>query len=90
MKKTFNLLSHKGNVNQNYIEIFIAPSFGYHQENKQQQMLVSMQGQGILPHSHIVQSLWNQYGGSSKNKNRPQFCQTKNKIKKEVKNRSTL
>jgi hypothetical protein len=39
----FNILTHKGNANQNYTEIHSHPSqIGNHQENKQQQMLVGM------------------------------------------------
>jgi hypothetical protein len=45
-EEIFNILSHKGNANQNDTEI---PSHtsqnGYHQENKQQQMLVRMWGE---------------------------------------------
>jgi hypothetical protein len=37
----FNILTHKGNANQNDIEIPSHPSQnGYQQENEQQQMLV--------------------------------------------------
>jgi hypothetical protein len=39
----FNILSYRGKANQNYIEIPSHPNQnGYHQENKQQQMLVRM------------------------------------------------
>jgi hypothetical protein len=38
-----NIFSHQGNANQSYIEILPYPSRnGYHQENKQQQMLARM------------------------------------------------
>jgi hypothetical protein len=41
----FNILSHKGNANQNYTEILFHPNQnGNHQENKQQQVLVRMWG----------------------------------------------
>jgi hypothetical protein len=41
--KMFNIFSCQGNANQNYIEIPIHTSQnGYHQENKQQQMLVKV------------------------------------------------
>jgi hypothetical protein len=43
----FNIFIHKGNANQNSTEIPFYPSqHGYHQENKQQQILVRMQGRG--------------------------------------------
>jgi hypothetical protein len=36
-EEMFNILSHKGNANQNYIEIPFYPcQNGYHQENKKQ------------------------------------------------------
>jgi hypothetical protein len=39
----FNILNHKGDANQNNIEIPSHPSHSsYYQESKQQQMLVSM------------------------------------------------
>jgi hypothetical protein len=42
MKKMFNILSHHGNANQNYAEIPPHSSHGdYHQENKQEEMLMS-------------------------------------------------
>jgi hypothetical protein len=48
MKKMFNILGNKGNANQNDIEIPSQPiQNGCHQEYKQQQMLVRMQGGGI-------------------------------------------
>jgi hypothetical protein len=41
----FNILTHKRNANQNHIEILsYSNQNGCHQENKQQQMLVKMQG----------------------------------------------
>jgi hypothetical protein len=44
MKKMFNILSHQRNADQNYIKISSHSSHnGYHQKNKQQQMLVRMQ-----------------------------------------------
>jgi hypothetical protein len=44
----FNILSHKGNAKQNYIEILSHPSQkGCHQENKQQ-MLARMWGKDPL------------------------------------------
>jgi hypothetical protein len=45
----FNILSHWGNANQNHTEIPFHPiPNGYHQENKQQQMLVRMQEKETL------------------------------------------
>jgi hypothetical protein len=42
----FTIISNKRNTKQNYIEISSHPSQnGNHQENKQQKMLVMMQGQ---------------------------------------------
>jgi hypothetical protein len=39
--KTFNILSHKGNTNQSYIENPSHPiQNGYHKGNKQQQILM--------------------------------------------------
>jgi hypothetical protein len=47
----FDILSHKGHVNQNSTEIPPHPSqHGCHQENKQPQMLERMQGKGALIH----------------------------------------
>jgi hypothetical protein len=41
--KTFNILSHKGNTNQSYIENPSHPiQNGYHKGNKQQQILMRM------------------------------------------------
>jgi hypothetical protein len=59
----FNILNHKGNTNQNQTKIASQPSqICNHQENKQQQMLVSMQGKAVLIHwwwkSKLVQMLW--------------------------------
>jgi hypothetical protein len=46
-----NLISHEGNTNQNNTVIPSHPSQnGYHQDNKQQQMLVKMQTKGTLTH----------------------------------------
>jgi dTDP-4-dehydrorhamnose 3,5-epimerase-like enzyme len=43
-EEILNIISHKGNANQNCIEISSTPSQkGYHQENKQQ-MLVRIWG----------------------------------------------
>jgi hypothetical protein len=43
--KMFNILTHKGNANQNNIEIPSHPcQNGYHEENKQQQKLARMWG----------------------------------------------
>jgi hypothetical protein len=40
----FNILNHKGNTHQNTVENPSHPSqHDYHQENRQQQMLVRMQ-----------------------------------------------
>jgi hypothetical protein len=45
IKKMFIILSHQGHADQNYTEIPLHYSQnGYHQENKEQQMLVRMQG----------------------------------------------
>jgi hypothetical protein len=45
MKQMFIIFGHQGDANQNYIKIPSHPSqSGYHQENKQEQMLVRMQG----------------------------------------------
>jgi hypothetical protein len=50
----FNILIHKGNANQKHTRIPIYPTqIGHHQENKQQQMLVRMQGKGN-PHTLLV------------------------------------
>jgi hypothetical protein len=49
--KILNILSHKGNANQNCIEILSHSSQnGYHQRNKQQQMLVKLWVKGSLIH----------------------------------------
>jgi hypothetical protein len=46
----FNLLSYKGNTNQNYTKIpYHFSQNGYHQENKQQ-MLARMQKKGTFTH----------------------------------------
>jgi hypothetical protein len=42
----FNIVSHKGNANENYNEIPFHPTQnGKHQENKHQEMLVSIWGE---------------------------------------------
>jgi hypothetical protein len=47
----FNIVSHKGNADQNYFEVPSHPSqIGFHQEHKPQQMLVKMWGEGTLIH----------------------------------------
>jgi hypothetical protein len=48
-KEMFSILSHKGNVNQNYTEISSYPSQNGNQETKQQ-MLARMQGKRKLIH----------------------------------------
>jgi hypothetical protein len=51
-KKVFNILSHQGNANQNYIEISFHPCHsGYHQENKQQMLPRMGVGMERNPHS---------------------------------------
>jgi hypothetical protein len=51
MKKCSTSLAIKENANQNNIEIpFQFCSNSYHQEHKQQQMLVRMWGKGTLIH----------------------------------------
>jgi hypothetical protein len=41
----FNIFSYQGNANASHTKIPLHPDQnGYHQENKQQQMLVRMQG----------------------------------------------
>jgi hypothetical protein len=42
MKKCSTSLSHKGNANQNYRDSILLQSEWYHQEHKQEQMLVRM------------------------------------------------
>jgi hypothetical protein len=68
----FNTLRHKGNANPNDIEIPCHPyQNAHHQENKEEQVLVRIQGKGNLyttgenvsEFSHYE----NQYGGSSRN-----------------------
>jgi hypothetical protein len=66
---------NKGNANQNHIKIPPHSYFnGYHQEYKQQQMLVKMWGKGALVHywwlCKLVQHHGKQYGGLQKTTNR--------------------
>jgi hypothetical protein len=50
--KKFNFFSHQENANQNYLKIPSHPNQnGYHQENKQQYILVMMGAGGTLTHS---------------------------------------
>jgi hypothetical protein len=47
--------SHKGNASHNYIEIpSLLSQHSYHQENKQQEMLVRMWLRGKNPHTLLV------------------------------------
>jgi UDP-N-acetyl-D-mannosaminuronic acid transferase (WecB/TagA/CpsF family) len=49
-----NLPSHNGKANQNYFKILLHSCLnGYHQEQKQQQMLVKMWGKSN-PHTLLV------------------------------------
>jgi hypothetical protein len=53
-EEMFNILNYKRNANQNDTEIPSQPSQnGYHQENKQQQMLVRRKGKRD-PHTLLV------------------------------------
>jgi hypothetical protein len=66
-----NILGHKGNVNQKTRFHLTPVRNGYHQEHKQQQMLVRMRGKVTLLHCwqkyKLVQCYEKQYRGPSKN-----------------------
>jgi hypothetical protein len=62
-EEMLNIPTHKGNVNQNHIKIPpLSCKNDYHQEHKQQYMLVRMWGKGTLIHCwweyKLVYGLW--------------------------------
>jgi hypothetical protein len=62
-KEIFNILSHKGNANQNYIKIPPHSYYnGYHQEYEEQEILLRMWGKKNPKHCwwecKLIQPLW--------------------------------